>query len=75
MYNKRLGVISMLALLTLFLGGCSSINSLYASIYDAMRFRQQQDTLPGERSNLHAPMTYQQYNAEREQLLKKEQNP
>lgn len=75
MHNKRIGVSSMLTMLTLLLGGCSSINSLYASIYDTLRFRQQQDTLPGERTSLHAPMTYQQYDAEREQLLRKEKNP
>ncbi len=75
MHNKRIGVSSMLVMLTLLLGGCSNISSLYASIYDTMRFRQQQDTLPGERSSLHAPMTYQQYDAEREHLLRKEKNP
>jgi hypothetical protein len=74
MPQKRFGKTTLALLLVLSAGGCSSVRNFYAGIYDGLRVRQQQETLPGERSSLHAPMTYPQYEAERERLLKKQRD-
>lgn len=75
MHKKRFGVLALLAALVMLLTGCSSVRQFYANIYEGLRFRQQQETPPGDRTSLHAPMTYPQYEAEREHLLKKDRNP
>jgi len=70
MHNYKSGVLLTVLVLATLTGGCSSARDLYASVYDVIRFRQQQEILPGERSPLHAPMTYPQYEAERERVLR-----
>lgn len=75
MHKNKFGILALLTTFAMLASGCSSMRNVYAGVYDGFRFRQQQETLPGERSTLQAPMTYSQYEAERERLLGREKNP
>ena len=75
MHKNRFGILALLTVFAALTGGCNSMRNVYAGVYDVFRFRQQQETLPGERSALQVEMTYSQYEAERERLLKKDKNP
>jgi len=71
MHNYNSGVLTIFLLIATLTGGCSSVRDIYAGVYDVFRYRQQQETLPGERTSVQAPMSYPQYEAERDRVLRR----
>ncbi len=65
---KHFFLVMVLLALGVLACGCTTLHDFYGSVYDALQFRNRQESLPQEQSAIQQPMSYNQYEFELKKL-------